>query len=77
MALKGFALLFRKFGYLEVQENMFHITKSKKAKVWLSKDISQLRPAVKLTSATEVAEQMEARMIRNIVKIVWDNTYQV
>lgn len=70
-------MLYRKFGYFEVEESMFHITKSKKAKVWLSKDISQLRPAVKLTSAIEVSEQMEGRMVRNIIKIIWQNTYEV
>jgi len=44
VALKGFDLLFKKFGYFEVEKNMFHITKSKKAKIWCHKDISKLQP---------------------------------
>ena len=39
VGLKGFELLYKRYGYFDVEENMFHITKNHKIKVWCQKDI--------------------------------------
>lgn len=44
VALKAFDLLHKRFGFFPIEEEMFHITKSKKAKIWCHKDISKLKP---------------------------------
>lgn len=44
VALKGFQILFDKFGYFDVFEDMFHICDSGKVKVWCSSELYKLAP---------------------------------
>lgn len=44
VAVKGFEILYRKFGYFDVFEDMFHIFESGKLKVWCNSQVYKLGP---------------------------------
>jgi len=58
--------LYKKFGYFEVEEYMFHITKSNKVKIWPHKDISKSQP----TRPTKTPANPESEMIKKIITII-------
>ena len=68
VGLKGFELLYKRFGYFELSENMFFISETNKLKVWCHKDISSIKP--------EKSEKcgFEAMMVRKVIQLVDENT---
>lgn len=44
IAFKGFEILFSKFGYFDIFEDMFHICENGKVKVWCNSQIYKLKP---------------------------------
>ena len=67
VAFKGFELLYKKFGYFQVEEEMFHITKNNKVKIWCHKDISQEKPK---PMVQESLRGTESDMVKRIIRII-------
>ena len=68
VALKGFELLYKKFGYFHITEAMFYISDHHKLKIWGHEDISRIRPDKPLECG------FEAVMVRKIIQLIDENT---
>jgi hypothetical protein len=69
VALKGFELLFKSYGYFEVYEDMFHICQRGKLKVWCNKHIYKNVPEQYLLGGGT-----EHDMVARVISIVQQNT---
>lgn len=70
VALKGFGILYSKFGYFDVFEDMFHICENGRAKVWCNSQLYKLQPESYLLDANGKQEDM----IYRIISILDENT---
>jgi hypothetical protein len=69
VALKGFELLFKSYGYFEVFESMFHICQKGKLKIWCNQNIYKSVPEQYL-----LGEGREEDMVLKIINIIDNNT---
>lgn len=66
VALKGYEILYRKFGYFDVFEDMFHICENGKLKVWCNSELYKLSPESYLLDINGRQQDMIYRIL-NII----------
>ena len=69
VALKGFELLYKSYGYFEIFESMFHICQKGKLKIWCNQNIYKNVPEQYL-----LGEGREEDMVIKIINILHSNT---
>lgn len=66
VAFKGFQILFSKFGYFDVFEDMFHVCETGKVKVWCNSTVYKCAPEAYLMDSHGREEDMVYRIMHLI-----------